>query len=119
MIFYGIIYALLENDIRRILAYSIVNQVGFMLVGIGIGTQLSINGAITHAFAHIIYKALLLMSAGSVIYMTQKRRCTDVGGLYRTMPITTICGIIGALAISSFPLTSGFTTKSMIVSGGL
>ena len=72
MIFYGIIYALLENDIRRILAYSIVNQVGFMLVGIGIGTQLSINGAITHAFAHIIYKALLLMSAGSVIYMTQK-----------------------------------------------
>ena len=117
MIFYGIIYALLENDIRRILAYSIVNQVGFMLVGIGIGTQLSINGAITHAFAHIIYKALLLMSAGSVIYMTQKRRCTDVGGLYRTMPITTICGIIGALAISSFPLTSGFTTKSMIVSG--
>ena len=117
MIFYGIIYALLENDIRRILAYSIVNQVGFMLVGIGIGTQLSINGAITHAFAHIIYKALLLMSAGSVIYMTKKRRCTDVGGLYRTMPITTICGIIGALAISSFPLTSGFTTKSMIVSG--
>ena len=116
MIFYGIIYALLENDIRRILAYSIVNQVGFMLVGIGIGTQLSINGAITHAFAHIIYKALLLMSAGSVIY-TLKRRCTDVGGLYRTMPITTICGIIGALAISSFPLTSGFTTKSMIVSG--
>ena len=116
MIFYGIIYALLENDIRRILAYSIVNQVGFMLVGIGIGTQLSINGAITHAFAHIIYKALLLMSAGSVIYMTQKRKCTDVGGLYRTMPITTICGIIGALAISSFPLTSGFTTKSMIVS---
>ena len=116
MIFYGIIYALLENDIRRILAYSIVNQVGFMLVGIGIGTQLSINGAITHAFAHIIYKALLLMSAGSVIYVTQKRKCTDVGGLYRTMPITTICGIIGALAISSFPLTSGFTTKSMIVS---
>ena len=116
MIFYGIIYALLENDIRRILAYSIVNQVGFMLVGIGIGTQLSINGAITHAFAHIIYKALLFMSAGSVIYMTQKRKCTDVGGLYRTMPITAICGIIGALAISSFPLTSGFTTKSMIVS---
>ena len=116
MIFYGIIYALLENDIRRILAYSIVNQVGFMLVGIGIGTQLSINGAITHAFANNIYKALLLKSAGSVIYMNQKRRCTDFGGLYRTMPITTICGIIGALAISSFPLTSGFTTKSMIVS---
>ncbi|PPR79586.1 MAG: Na(+)/H(+) antiporter subunit D [Alphaproteobacteria bacterium MarineAlpha2_Bin1] len=114
MIFYGIIYALLENDMRRILAYSIVNQVGFMVTGIGIGTEMAINGAAAHAFAHIIYKALLLMSAGSVLYMTGKRKCTDLGGLYRTMPITTICGIIGALAISSFPLTSGFISKSMI-----
>ncbi|MBL41254.1 MAG: Na(+)/H(+) antiporter subunit D [Rhodospirillaceae bacterium] len=114
MIFYGIIYALLENDMRRILAYSIVNQVGFMVTGIGIGTEMAINGAASHAFAHIIYKALLLMSAGSVLYMTGKRKCTDLGGLYRTMPITTICGIIGALAISSFPLTSGFISKSMI-----
>ncbi len=117
MIFYGIIYALLENDMRRILAYSIVNQVGFMVTGIGIGTEMALNGAAAHAFAHIIYKALLLMSAGSVLYMTGKRKCTDLGGLYRTMPITTICGIIGALAISSFPLTSGFISKSMISQG--
>ena len=115
MIIYGIIYALLENDIRRILSYSIVNQVGFMMVGIGIGTELSINGTTAHAFAHIIYKALLLMSAGSVIYMINKRKCTDVGGLYKVMPITTICGIIGALAISAFPLTSGFISKSLIL----
>ena len=114
MVFYGIIYALLENDMRRILAYSIVNQVGFMVTGIGIGTEMALNGAAAHAFAHIIYKALLLMSAGSVLYMTGKRKCTDLGGLYKTMPITTICGIIGALAISSFPLTSGFISKSMI-----
>jgi len=114
MIFYGIVYALLENDIRRILAYSIVNQVGFMLCGIGIGTELSLNGAAAHAFAHIIYKALLLMSAGSVLYMTGKRKCTDLGGLFQSMPLTTICGIIGALSISSFPLTSGFISKSMI-----
>ena len=114
MVFYGIVYALLENDMRRILAYSIVNQVGFMVTGIGIGTEMALNGAAAHAFTHIIYKALLLMSAGSVLYMTGKRKCTDLGGLFRTMPITTVCGIIGALSISSFPLTSGFVSKSMI-----
>jgi multicomponent Na+:H+ antiporter subunit D len=114
MVFYGIIYALLENDMRRILAYSIVNQVGFMVTAIGIGTELALNGAASHAFAHIIYKGLLLMSAGSVLYMTGKRKCTDLGGLFQSMPITATCGIIGALAISAFPLTSGFVSKSMI-----
>ncbi len=117
MVFYGIIYAILENDMRRILAYSIVNQVGFMVTGIGIGTTIALNGAAAHAFTHIIYKALLLMSAGSVLYMTDKRKCTDLGGLFRTMPLTCICGIIGALSISSFPLTSGFISKSMISQG--
>lgn len=114
MVMYGIIYALLENDARRILAYSIVNQVGFMVCAVGIGTQLALNGAAAHAFAHIIYKALLFMSAGVVIYRTGKSKCTDLGGLFRTMPVTAACGIIGALAISGFPLTSGFTTKTMI-----
>jgi len=97
MIFYGIIYALLENDARRILAYSIVNQVGFMVCAIGIGTQL----------------------AGVVLYRTGKRKCTDLGGLFRTMPLTCVCGIIGALSISSFPLTSGFTTKALISEAAL
>jgi len=114
MIFYGIIYALLENDMRRILAYSIINQVGFMVTGIGIGTEMALNGAAAHAFAHIIYKALLLMSAGAVLYRTNTRKCSDLGGLFRTMPYTTIMGIVGALAISSFPWTSGFVSKSMI-----
>lgn len=114
MIFYGIIYALLENDMRRILVYSIVNQVGFMVTGVGIGTEMAMNGVAAHAFAHIVYKALLLMSAGSVLYMTGKRKCTDLGGLFQSMPITTWCGIIGAFSISAFPLTSGFISKSMI-----
>lgn len=114
MIFYGIIYALLENDARRILAYSIVNQVGFMVCAVGIGTELALNGAAAHAFAHIIYKGLLFMSAGAVLYRTGMRKCTDLGGLFRTMPVTCICGIIGALSISSFPLTSGFVTKALI-----
>ncbi|MEM1113209.1 MAG: Na(+)/H(+) antiporter subunit D [Pseudomonadota bacterium] len=114
MIMYGIIYALLENDIRRILAYSVVNQVGFMVCAVGIGTQLALNGAAAHAFAHILYKALLFMSAGVVIYRTGKTKCTDLGGLFRTMPLTMVCCVIGALSISSFPLTSGFTTKALI-----
>ena len=114
MVFYGIVYALLENDMRRILAYSIVNQVGFMVAGAGIGTEIAINGAASHAFAHIIYKALLLMSAGSVLYVTGRRKCSELGGLFQSMPLTTICGIVGALSISAFPLTSGFVTKSMI-----
>ena len=114
MIFYGIIYALLENDMRRILAYSIVNQVGFMVTGIGLGTEMALNGVAAHAFVHIIYKGLLLMSAGAVLYQTGKRRCTELGGLFQTMPWTALLGIIGALAISSFPFTSGFVSKSMI-----
>jgi multicomponent Na+:H+ antiporter subunit D len=113
MVFYGIIYALLENDMRRILAYSIVNQVGFMVAAIGIGTPMALNGAAAHAFAHIIYKALLLMSAGSVLLMTGRRKCTDLGGLFQSMPVTAVNGIIGALAISAFPFTSGFVTKSL------
>lgn len=117
MVFYGIIYAILENDMRRILAYSIVNQVGFMVTGIGIGTEMALNGVAAHAFTHIIYKALLVMAAGSVLLMTGKSKCSDLGGLFRTMPITTICGIVGALSISAFPLTSGFVSKSLVTQG--
>ena len=115
MAIYGIIYALLENDARRILAYSIINQVGFMLVGIGIGTPLAINGTAAHAFCHILYKGLLWMSAGSVMFMTGKSKCTSLGGLYKTMPLTCAFGLIGALSISAFPLTNGFTSKPMTI----
>ena len=114
MIFYGIVYALLENDMRRILAYSIVNQVGFMVAGAGIGSEMAINGVAAHASAHIIYKALLLMSAGSVLYATGQRKCSELGGLHRVMRLTMICGVIGAISISAVPWTSGFITKSLI-----
>ncbi|MBC8177977.1 MAG: Na(+)/H(+) antiporter subunit D [Deltaproteobacteria bacterium] len=111
-----IFYAVLENDIRRVLAYSLINQVGFMMVGIGIGTQLAINGTVSHAFCHILYKALLFMSTGSVLFMTGKIRCTDLGGIYKTMPLTCLFCMIGAASISAFPLFSGFVSKSMIIS---
>jgi multicomponent Na+:H+ antiporter subunit D len=111
-----IFYAVLENDIRRVLAYSLINQVGFMMCGIGIGTQLALNGTVSHAFCHILYKALLFMAAGAVLHMTGKSRCTDLGGLYKTMPLTCLFCIIGAASISAFPLFSGFVSKSMIIS---
>ena len=115
MVFVPIFYAVLENDIRRVLAYSLLNQIGFMLVGIGIGTQLALNGAVAHAFCHILYKGLLFMAAGSVLQMTGKIKCTEIGGLYKTMPLTCLFCIVGAASISAFPLFSGFVSKSMIV----
>jgi multicomponent Na+:H+ antiporter subunit D len=114
MVFYGIVYALLENDMRRVLAYSIVNQVGLSLAGVGIGTEMALNGAAAQSAVGLIYIALLVMAAGSVLLMTGRRKCSELGGLYRTMPLTTACAVIGALAISAFPFTSGFVSKSMV-----
>jgi len=117
MALYGVVYAVLENDARRLLAYHIISQVGYMVAGVGIGTDLSLNGSVSHAFAHILYKGLLFMGAGAVIHMTGKRKLTELGGLYKTMPITLCLYMIGGFAISAFPLFSGFVTKSMVVSG--
>ncbi len=110
-----LLHAVIENDMRRVLSYSLINQVGFMMVGIGIGTQLSINGAAAHAFAHILYKSLLFMSMGAVMFRTGKINATDLGGLYKSMPWTALFCIIGAASISAFPLTSGFVSKSMVI----
>lgn len=116
---FPIFYAVIENDMRRVLSYSLINQLGFMVCGIGIGTALSINGTVSHAFVHIIYKSLLFMSMGSVLFMTGKIRATDLGGLYKTMPKTAIFCIIGAASISAFPLFSGFVAKSLIMAAAL
>ncbi len=115
MALYGVVYAVMENDARRLLAYHIVSQVGYMVAGVGIGTELALNGSTSHAFAHIIYKALLFMGAGAVIYMTGRSKLTELGGIYRTMPVTVCLYMIGAFAISAFPLFSGFVSKSMVI----
>ena len=115
MAVYGVVYAVLENDARRLLAYHIVSQVGYMVCGVGIGTALALNGAAAHAFAHILYKALLFMGAGAVLEVTRLRKLSDMGGLYKTMPITLGLYMIGAFAISAVPLFSGFVSKSMVV----
>ena len=111
-----VLYAILENDIRRIMAYSLISQVGFMICAVGIGTELAINGAAAHAFCHILYKALFFMVAGSVIYATGKTRLSDLGGLYRSMPFTCLCCLVASASISAFPLFNGFVSKSMIIS---
>ncbi|MEZ4328530.1 MAG: Na(+)/H(+) antiporter subunit D [Polyangiales bacterium] len=113
---FPIFFAVIENDLRRVLAYSLNNQLGYMVVGIGVGTELAINGAAAHAFAHILYKGLLLMSMGAVLYRTGTIKASELGGLHKSMPLTTVFCIIGALSISAFPGLSGFVTKSMIVS---
>ncbi|HOF58271.1 MAG TPA: Na(+)/H(+) antiporter subunit D [Syntrophorhabdaceae bacterium] len=115
MTVYGVFYAVIENNIRRVLAYHIVSQVGYMVAGVGIGTELAINGACAHAFAHILYKALLFMGAGAILYMTGTAKLSRLGGLYKYMPLTMIFYIVGAISISGFPLFSGFVSKSMIV----
>ena len=113
---FPIFYAVIENDLRRVLAYSLNNQLGFMVVGVGIGTTLAINGAAAHAFAHILYKALLFMSMGAVLYRVGTVKGSELGGLYKSMPFTTVFCIVGAASISAFPLFSGFIAKSLTLS---
>ncbi len=115
MAIYGVVYAVLANDIRRLLAYHIISQVGYMVVGVGIGTAIALNGTASHAFTHILYKALLFMGAGAVIHMTGCRKLTELGGIYRFMPITFLLYMVGAFSISAFPLFSGFVSKTMVV----
>ncbi|RZW22676.1 MAG: Na(+)/H(+) antiporter subunit D, partial [Desulfobulbaceae bacterium] len=116
---FPIFYAVIQNDLRRVLSYSLINQLGFMVCGVGIGTALAVNGAVSHAFVHIIYKSLLFMSMGAVLYRTGKIKATDIGGLYKTMPKTAVLCIIGAASISAFPLFSGFVAKSMIMAAAM
>lgn len=116
MTLFPIFFAVIENDLRRVLAYSLNNQLGFMVVGIGIGTELALNGTAAHAFAHILYKSLLFMSVGAVLFRTGTAKGSELGGLYKTMPLTMIFCVVGAASISAFPLFSGFVTKSLILS---
>ncbi len=112
---FPIFYAVIENDLRKVLAYSLINQIGFMVTGIGIGTALALNGAVAHAFSDVIFKGLLFMSMGAVLYRAGTINGSDLGGLYKSMPKTTVLCIVGALSISAFPLFSGFVSKSMIM----
>lgn len=116
---FPIFYALIENDLRKVLAYSLVNQLGFMVCGVGIGTALALNGAVAHAFTDVIFKGLLFMTMGAVLTRVGHVNGSDLGGLYKSMPKTTVFCIVGAASISAFPLFSGFISKSMILAAML
>jgi multicomponent Na+:H+ antiporter subunit D len=116
---FPIFYAVIENDLRRVLAYSLNNQLGFMVVGIGIGTELALNGAVAHAFADILFKGLLFMSMGAVLFRVGTVKGSELGGLYKSMPLTTGFCLVGAASISAFPLFSGFVTKSMVITAAM
>jgi multicomponent Na+:H+ antiporter subunit D len=115
MAIYGVIFALLQNDIRRLISYHIVSQVGYMVAGVGVGTELGVNGGIAHVFNHILYKALLFMCTGSILYMSGKRKLTELGGLARMMPVTCITCVIASLSISGVPGFNGFVSKGMVI----
>jgi multicomponent Na+:H+ antiporter subunit D len=116
MALYGVVFAVLENDIRRLLGYHIVSQVGYMVAGVGLGTPMALSGAAAHAFCHILYKGLLMMGAGAVVHATGgRRRLTELGGLAPAMPATVMLYMIGALSISGAPLLNGFVSKSLVV----
>lgn len=115
MALYGVVFAVIENNVRRLLAYHIVSQVGYMVCAVGIGTPLALNGAAAHAFCHLLYKGLLFMGAGGLLYCTGRERLTDLGGLWREMPFTLAFFMVGALSISGAPLFNGFISKSLVV----
>jgi multicomponent Na+:H+ antiporter subunit D len=116
MAMFPIFYAVIENDLRKVLGYSMINQIGFMMVGIGIGTPLALNGAVAHAFNDVLFKGLLFMSMGAVLYRTGRINGSELGGLYKSMPWTAGFCMVGAASISAFPLFSGFVSKSMVMS---
>ncbi len=115
MAIFGVVYAVLEDDIRRLLAYHIVSQVGFMVAAIGVGTEAAVNGATAHATAHVLYKGLLLMGVGAVLYVTGRSRASELGGLARALPWVLVLYMVGALSISGAPLFSGFPAKELAV----
>ena len=117
MALYGVVYAVLENDARRLLSYHIISQVGYMVTGVGIGTAMSLSGTCAHAYAHILYKALLFMGVGAVLEVTGKSKFSELGGLWRYMPYSLVFTLIGGLSISAFPGFSGFVSKSMVIAG--
>jgi NADH-quinone oxidoreductase subunit M len=114
---YGALMALAEQDVKRIVAYSSVSQMGYVLFGLGTLTRDGIAGAVLHVVFHAIVKALLFMGVGLVMHATGRRRITQLGGLGRAMPLAAICTGVGALAIAGTPPLCLFDSEWMIFAG--
>ena len=119
MAVFPVLFAVIENDLRRVLAYSLNSQLGFMVVGVGIGTEMAIDGAAAHAVCSVLYKALLFMAVGAAMLRTGTANATDLGGLARTMPWTAGLCLVGAASVSAVPLFSGFVSKSLVIGAAM
>jgi len=115
MAIYGAIYAIIENDMRRLLSYHIVSQLGFMVAGVGMGSGLALDGAAAHAVSNILQKSLLFMCAGAIMYATGIRKINQLGGLAKKMPWVFLFFIAAAFSISGVPLTNGFVCKTITI----
>lgn len=116
MAVFPIFFAMTSNDLRQTLAYALINQLGFMVVAVGVGGDLGLNGAAANAFVGVIYMALMFMVLGAVLLRTGTLKVTELGGLYKSMPVTAIFAVIGALSVVGAPLFSGFVAKTLILS---
>lgn len=110
-----LVFAVLADDMRRAVSYCLVNQLGFMVIGVGIGSSLAIDGVAAHAVGHVLYKSLLFMALGAVLHRTGSVRASEISGLRHAMPLTAAFYLVGAASIG-LPLTAGFVTKSLIIS---
>jgi len=117
MAVFGATFALFQNDMRRLLSYHIQSQVGYMIAGVGIGSALSQAGAFAHVFNHILYKGLLFMTAGVIVFRTGEENLKKLGGLARQMPITAVSFTVAALSIAGFPGFNGFVSKGIVIDG--
>ena len=114
MALYGAVYAIFSNNIRRILAYLMVAQGGLMIAGIGMDSKMALDGAISLAYAHTVYNALLVMTMGSVMYTTHEETLGQLGHLFRKLPVVAALTLIGIPALCAVPFFSGFTGISLI-----
>ncbi|MFC2151576.1 NADH-quinone oxidoreductase subunit L [Bacteroidota bacterium] len=113
----AVMMALVQHNYKRLLGFHAVSQVGYMVVGLGLGTMIGVAAGLFHMVNHALYKSGLLLSAGSVEHRTGKHNIDEVGGLSKAMPITFICALVFALSISGIPPFNGFASKWMIYQG--
>jgi NADH:ubiquinone oxidoreductase subunit 5 (subunit L)/multisubunit Na+/H+ antiporter MnhA subunit len=115
----GVMYAMVQTDLKRMLAFSTVSQIGYMIMGIGIGTPLAIAAGLLHCLNHGFFKGGLFLNAGSVQHATGTRDMNELGGLAGRMPQTTLCWLIGMGSMMGIPLMSGFASKWMLYAAAL
>lgn len=115
----GVMYAMVQTDLKRMLAFSTVSQIGYMMLGIGIGTPLAVTAGLLHCLNHGFFKGGLFLNAGAVQHAAGTRDMNELGGLAQRMPRTTLCWLLGVGSMAGLPLMSGFVSKWMLYAAAL